>query len=115
MCGGAGLSESFPVCAPYSMCVRPGQGKYAQNVCHKDNVCVFCLCPWQNVLLSHCKAMPHRDRFQGHTGRGGGVGWDLPSGMDQGSHSSTHPCSLPSDGQQTDEMTLARQDDIWLF
>lgn len=71
--GGAGLSESFPVCSLHYVCVSvcPGQWKYAQNVCHKDNVCVFCVCCWENVLLSHCKAMPHRDGLQGHSEEGG--------------------------------------------
>lgn len=49
------------------VCVCPGQGKYAQNVRHKDNVCVSFVCVARdNVLLIHCKATPQRDRLQGH-------------------------------------------------
>lgn len=46
-----------------TVCVQ----KYAQNVCHKDNVCAFCVRRRENVLLRHCKAMPHGDRLQGHS------------------------------------------------
>lgn len=61
VCGvvGTGLSESM-LCVPYV------------EICTECVAQRQCVC--ESVSLSHCKAMPHRDRQQGHREEEGGGG-----------------------------------------